>query len=83
MKIYVLTLSFFIFSSSLFAYENGKIETHGGKGDPLVKSGSFLGKIGLLNKSSKDDEKIKKNDKKFIEIEKIEKIKKEDNKDND
>lgn len=83
MKIYVLALSFFIFCSSLYAYENGKIDTHGGKGDPLVKSGGFLGKVGLLNNSSKENKKIKKTDKKFIEIDKIEKIKKEEKKDND
>ncbi|XOB63311.1 hypothetical protein ACMC56_05755 [Campylobacterota bacterium DY0563] len=83
MKTYIFVLSFFIFYSSLYAYENGKIDTHGGKGDPLVKSGGFLGKIGLLNKSSNDDEKIKKDDKKFIEIDKIEKIEEEEKKKND
>ncbi|WP_321314760.1 hypothetical protein [Halarcobacter sp.] len=83
MKIYIFVLSFFIFYLSSYAYENGKIDTHGGKGDPLVKSGSFLDKIGLLNNSSKKDKKIEKNDKKFIEIDKIEKIKKEEKKNND
>lgn len=80
MKKAIIILSFFLFYSTAFAYEKGKIDTHGGKSDPLTtNNGGFLNQLGLLaEKIKKEDKKeIKKTDKKFIEIDKIENIEQE------
>ena len=60
-------------TSISYAYEQGKIDTHGGKGDPLTNNKMFSNKLGIFA----DDQKkqIKNKDKKnFIEINKIKKI---------
>lgn len=60
--------------SFCFGYEQGKIDTHGGKGDSLTNSETFSNKIGLF--ADKEKKEIDKKDKKnFIEIEQIKKIK--------
>lgn len=80
MKTLILSLIFISSSFANYAYtygqEKGKIDMHGGKGEKLTGQSAFgvattLGSV-LNKKSSKEDKK--KEDKNFIEIEKIEKI---------
>lgn len=80
MKTLILSLIFISSSFANYAYtygqEKGKIDMHGGKGEKLTSQSAFgvattLGSV-LNKKSSKEDKK--KEDKNFIEIEKIEKI---------
>lgn len=59
-----------------FAYEKGKIDTHGGKGDSLFTSKSFSNEIGLFADKPNKKEEEKKEKKNFIEIEQIQKIEK-------
>lgn len=66
-----------IFISISYAYEKGKIDTHGGKGDSLTSGKAFGMAIGIgsvLNKKSSDEEK--KDDKNFIPLENSENIEK-------
>jgi len=59
--------------SFCFGYEQVKIDTHGGKGDPLTNSEKFSNKLGVFTSDQK--KQIKDEDKKkFMKIEKIKKI---------
>lgn len=73
-----LIICIMISNTTIFAYENqkGKIDMHGGKSEQLSTKNILNMAVGLgtmLNK--KEDKKEIKEDKKFIDIEKIEKIK--------
>ena len=77
----IIVLISFTMISITYAYEaeKGKIDTHGGKSDSLTTGNAFGMAIGLgqvLNKKSSDEEK--KDDKKFIPLEKTNKIEKID-----
>ncbi|QKF81528.1 hypothetical protein [Halarcobacter ebronensis] len=77
-----ITLFLVVSLTLSFAAENqkGKIDMHGGKGDSLVGNKNFSNQIGL---SLKDKKIQAKDDKKFIQIEKIEKIEKKEKTKND
>lgn len=80
MKTLIISLIFISSSFANYAYnygqEKGQIDMHGGKGDKLTGQSAFgvassLGSV--LNKKGSDQE-VKKEDKKFMKIDKIENI---------
>lgn len=68
----ILTLSLFL--TSVYAYEKGKIDMHGGKGDSLLGNKGFSDTFQSLG-AVKTKKEAEKENEKFIKIDKIEKIK--------
>ncbi|QDF28525.1 hypothetical protein [Halarcobacter anaerophilus] len=62
------------FSNFCFAYEQGKIDTHGGKGDSLLNNKGFSNNIGLFSDKPVKKKKKPKEHENFIKIEQIQKI---------